>query len=331
MSLEQPNSYNKLPAGHEAVIQYRPKFIARGGDHLVYETEGHPDTVIKASTFKLKDILMDNAERGQPLDDISDEMRSALEQELEEKNAQIRLYREYFGAKHTLSERRYLMQVPISPEIIEEIYKKDWTYRVPPQGIENIQSAWTAAVIQKKAPQISDPNHLQFSFGGFVEERTVKPDSNEYAKLNDAFLGKETITPEDLELFFKIQDNPEIHALSDLLAKAEAEPALKEAIKDFIGKSIIFANETGNILALAGEDNVILYPQDDTWSFLLVDAIPLYNQPLYQEAKEILIRERKGEVLNKEETGFLTRGYNFVRTMNGLAAALGMTERLQLP
>lgn len=330
MSVERPNPYNKLPVEHEAVIQYQPKFLARGGDHLVYEAEGHPDTVIKASTFKIKDVLMENAERGLPLDNISDEMRVSLEKEIEEKNAQIRLYREYFGSEHTLSERRYVMQVPISPEIIQEIFIDDWKDRKPPEGIDEIQDAWTAAIIQKKAPEISDPNHLGLYFGGFIEERKEQPDSSEYQALNDAFLGRNTVTQEDLELFFKTQDNPKTHALKDLLTKAEGDPALKAALEDFVRKSIRFGEETGNILALAGEDNVILTPKDGEWNYLLVDAIPLYNEPIFKLAKEALQRSENGEELSQQDKAFITRARNFVRTMNGLASVLGIQEHLEL-
>ncbi|HEX8946665.1 MAG TPA: hypothetical protein VF829_00410 [Candidatus Paceibacterota bacterium] len=330
MSAERPQSlYNKLPTEHEAVIQYHPTFLARGGDHLVYEAEGHPDTVIKASTFKMKDVLIDNAEKGLPLDGISEEMRAFLEKETEEKNIQMRLYREYFGAKHTLSERRYVMRVPISPEIIREIFVDDWEDRKPPEGISDIQGVWTTVIVQKKASEISDPNHLGLYFGGFVEERKEQPDSSEYEVLNNAFLGKNPILSEEMELFFKTQDNPQTHALADLLAKTEEDPALRVVLMDFVRKAIHFAEETGNILALAGEDNVIFAPKDGTWNYLLVDAIPLYNEPIFTLAKEAQERSENGEDLSQQDKSFTIRARNFVRTMNGLASALGIEERLE--
>lgn len=328
MSAERLIPYNKLPVEHEAVMRYKPKFLARGGDHLVYEAEGHPDTVIKASTFKIKDVLMDNAERGLSLDAMSDEMRASLEKETEEKNAQIRQYREYFGTEHTLSERRYVMQVPVSPEIIKEIFIDDWKDRQPPHGIGEIQDTWTAAVIQKKAPEISDPNHLGLYFGGFVEDRKEQPDATEYEMLNNAFLGKKSIASEDLDLFFKTQDNPKTHALADLVAKAQEDPMLKTAVQEIVRKSISFAEETGNILALAGEDNVILFPKEEGWNYLLVDAIPLYNDPIFKLAKEAKERSASEEDLSSQDKAYITRALNFARTMNGLAAALGLEERL---
>lgn len=330
MSAERPSPYNNLPSEHEAVIKYRPRFLARGGDHLVYEAEGHPETVVKASTFKIKDILVENAERGIPLDSLSEETRGLLEKEVTEKNAQIRMYREHFGAEHSLPERRLLMRVPISREIVQEIFKDDWKGRLVPEGISQINEAWSVVVIQERAPQISDPNHQGLYFGGFVEERGVQPSQSDYEQLNAAFLGKQTVTQEDLELFFRTQDNPDTHALADLLSTATADSSLKTAVEDFVRKSVSFAESTGYILALAGEDNVILYPKDDGWDYLLVDAIPLYNDPILTSAKEAQERHKAGEKLSSQDTAFITRALNFVRTLNGLAAAFGMEERLSL-
>lgn len=329
MSAEHLTPFNKLPAEHEAVIKYRPRFLARGGDHLVYEVEGHPETVIKASTFKIKDILIENAERGLPLDSITEETRELIEKEVAEKNAQIRMYREYFGIEHTLPERRLLMRVPISQKIIEEIFKDDWKDRSMPKGVGEVSEVWSAVVIQEKAPQISDPNHRGLYFGGFVEEREVQPDPSEYEQLNAVFLGRGSITQADLELFFRTQDNPDTHALADLISSTSADANLRTTVEDFVRRSVSFAKETGHIMALAGEDNVILYPTaEGGWNYLLVDAIPLYNDPILTSAMEARELHNAGGQLSSKDKAYITRALNFVRTINGLAAALQMEERL---
>ena len=43
---------------NEIIKHYKPKFLARGGEHLVYVVDGHPDIVIKASTYKIKDSVL---------------------------------------------------------------------------------------------------------------------------------------------------------------------------------------------------------------------------------------------------------------------------------
>ncbi|HVB20177.1 MAG TPA: hypothetical protein VNF51_02780 [Candidatus Paceibacterota bacterium] len=329
MSIEKQSAYDALPSEHELVSHYQPRFIARGGDHLVYEASEHPDVVIKASTYKIKDILIDNETRGLPLDDVSDEMYASLDKEIAEKNTQIQEYRKYFGAKHTLAERRYLMQVPVSTEVLREIFKNDWEGRAAPPGVASIQDAWSAVVVQKRARQIEDPNHVGLYFGGFLEERGYDLSPSEYGHFSEVFEHGDAIQPEDLEEFFRLQDNPDTHALRDLVLRTEQDPELKKSTIDFLQTAIRFANETGNILALAGKDNVILYPGNSGWNYVLIDAIPLPNEPILTAARAARGRSKNNELLNQKEEGYIIRARNFVRTINGLAAALGVEERIR--
>jgi len=328
MSAEQPNPYNQLPTDNEEVVKYQPVFLARGGDHLVYEAAGHPEVVIKVSTFKIKDILSDNVERGLPLDGLSDEMRTSLEKEVAGKNTQIRQYRKYFGIEHTLSERRYLMKVPVTKELLQAVFHDDWKGRSVPEDTDPTLEVWSAVIIQKKAPEIIDPNHLGLYFGGFVEERTNKPDLDEYQRVNEVFIDGSALKQEDLGLFFKVQDNPDTHALADLILKSKEDSKLKEVVQDFVRTGMNFAKDTGNILALAGQDNVIVYPKEGGWNYVLVDAIPVYNEPVLTLAREAKERSKNGEVLSEKDNAYTLRAENFVRTMNGLAAAVELNERL---
>ncbi len=329
MSIETKSAYDELPTEHELVARYQPQFLARGGDHLVYEASGHPDVVIKASTYKIKDILIDNDARGLPLDGVSDDMRASLEKEVAEKNAQIREYRKYFGAKHTLAEHRYLMQVPVSAEVLQEIFKNDWKGRAVPPGAASVRDVWSAVAVQKKAPQIEDTNHVGLYFGGFLEDRRQASSPGEYEYFSEIFEHGGAIQPEDLEEFFRLQDNPDTHALRDLVLRAEQDPELKKTTIDFLLAAIHFANETGNILALAGTDNVILYQENGEWNYLLVDAIPLQNEPILTAARVARERSENNEPLNQKEGGYIMRARNFIRTINGLAAALEVEQRVR--
>src|SRR4051812_10201854 len=97
MNHEGPSPYSKLPAEHPVVAHYGPSFLARGGDHLVYEMAEHPGSVVKASTFKIRDILSYNAEHGLPLDTLPDQMEdwaghmSSPNDEIAAKNSQIQM------------------------------------------------------------------------------------------------------------------------------------------------------------------------------------------------------------------------------------------------
>ena len=79
-STEQKIDYELHSIEHELVSKYQPKFLAKGGEHIVYKIPGHPELVVKASTRSLKKIIEWNLEHGQPVDSLP----SKLEQHARE-------------------------------------------------------------------------------------------------------------------------------------------------------------------------------------------------------------------------------------------------------
>ena len=303
MKPESLQTYNNLPQEDYLVEKYQPKFLARGGDHLVYEVQDHPDVVIKASTFRVKDILTSNAEHGTQLDSMSDDMRAQIEAELKEKDEQSKALRNYFGNEHTLAERRYLMKVPVTGEILTDIFKGDWKGRVPPASSLEMKKAWSSVIVQQRAEAISDPEHLSLNFEGFLED------------------GKYYET-----------------AIQNILKLSETDRDLKDSLKEFVGKAVSYANETGNILAMAGRYNVIFYKEakksdnvnEEKWNYLLVDALPIHNEPVFKMSQEIARKIANNKEVIPHEKTLLKKGLNFTRTINNLAEKLGMAERLTL-
>jgi len=328
MNPESRNIYNRLPEDHELVEHYKPVFLARGGDHLVYTVEGHPDVVIKASTFKIKDTLHENAENNQPLDLISEEQRVKLEKEIAEKNIQIQQLIEYFGKDHTLREKRYLMQVPVSMKILEEIFKSDWQERQPPIDYQNITEAWSSVTVQRRSEEVLDQKHKGLYSGGFLEERGY--DELEYKDLNDSLVIRPTLNTDTISLFLKLQDNPKTHAIADLVNIAESDENLKKVLRDLTKKMISYAEHTGNILALAGEDNIILNEKGGNWNYVLIDALPVHNEAVVAVARGLVHKYLNGEPLAKHEKTLIMKALNFVRLVNGLALCLGIEERLTI-
>ncbi|MES2314631.1 MAG: hypothetical protein V4524_01690 [Patescibacteria group bacterium] len=298
MKAESQPVYDVLPQENNLVEKYHPKFLACGGDHLVYEIPEHPDVVVKASTFRIKDILVDNAEHGVPLDSLSDGMREFVGTELKEKDEQSRNLRNYFGNEHTLAERRFLMKVPVTGEIVADIFKDDWKGRVPPEDSLNMNEAWSSVTVQQRAEAINDPKHLSLNFEGFLEE-----------------------------------DKYDDTAIQHILTLSENNPALRDSLKEFVSKAVSYANETGNILAMAGKDNIIFYKDPENgekWNYLLVDALSIHNEPVFKVAQEISLKIINGEKITPHEQTLLMKALNFTRTINNIASALGMSEHLGL-
>lgn len=320
--------YNELPDDNELVKHYRPRFLARGGDHLVYEVVEHPDVIIKASTFTIKDILSDNSENGRPLDSLSGELKIEIEGKIAKKNTQIRQLREYFGNEHTLAEKRYIMKVPITRKLLDEIFVGDWKNRLPPDGSEDIREVWSTVVVQERTDVVNDPNHVGLYFGGFLEEREY--DLDEYRKLNQSLLRQNVQSAEDIERFLDLQDNPQSHALRDIMDRAQQDRAFKEVVGELLVRIISYTRETGNILALAGKDNIVLYQKDGVWNYLLVDALPIHDEPVFREAQKIVHKFVNGGIPTKHEKLLLMKALNFTRTINGLSAGLGIDNRLDL-
>ncbi len=328
MSLESKQTYDALPLDHDIVAHYKPKYLARGGDHLVYEVADHPDVIIKASTFIIKDILSSNEKNKLPPASFSGDLRKELEDEISQKNIQIRQLRKYFGNEHTLSERRYLAKVPITKEILDEIFKNDWKKRVTPEGSSELKEVWSAIIVQERADAIKDTNHLGLYFGSFLEERDFDP--AKYQALNKLLIQNSIQSEGDVDLFLCLQDNPKTHALRDILEKSENDILLKNKLEELINNIILYANNTGNILALAGGDNLILYPEDNGWNYLLLDVLPIHNETVFSDSKEIISKLLKGENVSQHDKTLLMKALNFTRTINGLTLSLKMPNRLNL-
>lgn len=277
MKSETLNPYNDLPEENKLISHYQPKFLARGGDHLVYEIAGHDDVVLKVSSHKIKDILSANQE-------ITEE----IEKKITVENNQIAVLRNFFGNDHTIAERRFLMKVPISKELIDEIFLNDWQGRQPPTD-KQIDEVWTSVVVQKKVPQILSRDHISLNFRDATDDRP------------------------------------------DIIQMAQSDISFKNALQDFTLQAIRYANKTGNILAIAGEDNIILYKKEDgTWNYLLVDAIPMFQEPVFLTAKNLLKKKKDGLLINKYEERLLIKAQNFVIAINGLASKLDIVDRLTL-
>ncbi len=318
--------FDKLPEDADIISRFKPEFYKRGGDHLVYRVPKHPELVVKASWRKIKDILYECYTKG-----ITDEdsMRAYAEVysagDVWRKNAEARNLWRHFGSDHALQERRYLMQVPISAEILEELFRDDYIGRKLPEEARKVRSVWTHVAVQKFSEEAEYPGRLAFSFGNYPENSSQ--DEAVYLKMtHDLLEGRQV----DEKEFLEFQDLSSGRFLTHLTERAHTDSGLKDALIDFVQKAISYAKNEGQILALAGEDNVIFFKENGSWSYKLIDAMPVPTQPIYKEAQEYLVRQPRG-VFDKRQRGDLIRSINFVRAINGVAAALGISDRITLP
>lgn len=332
---EQPSGFGEKykVSGIESDIftRYKPEFLGRGGDHLVYQIPKHPNLVAKASWKKVFEIFKE-AQSHQADDSAT---RSYAENrflpDVQQKNAEIRNLRRYFGAEHTLQERRYLMQVPVPRKIMEELFRDYYRGKKPfdrLKNVQDIQDVWTTVSVQRLCKEVQDPNRLSFCFGRFPED--FPQEEAAYMNITRALLYGVRANPMPTNEFLRFQDVSPSKGLTHLIESAEHIPALKNQLIDFVQKAIAYADNEGQILDLVGKDNVIFSERDRTWNYTLVDALPLAIRPVLKDLRSYLTHPA-GRSLDRRRRLHFLQVINFARAINGAASAIGIDERLYLP
>lgn len=323
------SNYDKLPEDHDLILSYKLRFLNRGGEHLVYTVDSHPDVVIKVSTYKIKDSVLKITKREQiDNETLKLEAEDEYVDEIKRKNEEIRNLRNFFGKEHTLKERRYLMKVPVTYELLTEIFANDHFKRPLPETAKNIKEVWTHVVVQEYTKAPEDPDKISLTYGFFIENDSPNP--QQYQEITNSIIDPNS-SDFDKNKFLNLQDHSKNKSLSQLIALSENDKQLREQLISFVITSIKYAENTGQILALAGEDNVLFCKEDDTWNFVLLDAIPNSPDPIFQIVKDLGQKLSQSINLDYEEIEYLKRGINFVRIINSLAIILGLSERLKLP
>ena len=328
MGIEKLKSeFDVWPPGIEAVERYHPEFIARGGDHLVYRVPNHPDVVVKASWRKIKDIVHHCYQEDNVMseEDVRAYAEAEYTHDIAQKNVEAKDLRTYFGSEHTLPERRYLMQVPITAEMLHELYKDDYLDRPLPKAAERVDSVWTHVSVQRYTEAVENQKRLAFCFGNYPEWSHVN--HIEYEKITTALLDSNS-GQISTEQFLQLQDLSKEKYLTRLVTETETDESLKMALADFVKHAIRYTSEKGQTLALAGEDNVVFYEKGGKWTYLLVDATPVPAELIYNRAAEIV---SDGSQMSESDKPMVVRGLNYVRVINGVAMALGISDRLPMP
>lgn len=325
MSPESPNlgqrtfrpEYSVDDVEHELVSSYRPKFLAKGGEHIIYELPEHPDVVVKVRAAFLKRTLEWNIEHSQPLDAFPVEIAPNIREYLKAEAERYQQLKKHFGSEHVPSQKEFLLKVPVTEKVMEELYEG----KSPPKTNE----AWSIVMVQKRVEALDDPNHLAI-VAGYAEEGEVPEDA--YKQATDHFIFSQN--PEgkiERERFLQVQSPSELRTL---LEKAESDENLKNALKDLIERMIAYVQGTGEIFDLCGQDNIVLFKKDGMWSFSLVDTRYPGEGRMIEKARAALSKLSEGNELGGGEKNVLLNTFNFVRTVNGLAEQIGVETRIDI-
>ncbi len=317
ISAEQKVDYELDKVEHELVSKYQPKFLAKGGEHIVYEVPGHPDIVVKVSTGPLKKVIDWNSEHGQPINSLPAELEPRTREYLKEEVARYQQLKKYFGADHVPSQKEFLAQIPITENILNALYEGN-----PPATTNEV---WSVVMVQKRVEALNDPNRLAI-VAGYAENSEVSEDL--YRQATEHFvLGKNPEEKIEKDKFLEIQSHNDLKAL---LEKSEGDENLRESLKELIEKIITYTEETGEIFDLAGQDNIVLFQKNGKWTYSLVDTRYPGESKMVEKVKIALLKLSVGSEVDEHEKNVLLNIFNFVRTVNGLAEQMGARKRINI-
>lgn len=316
-TVEEKDAYGLDGVEHDFVQKYQPKFLAKGGEHIVYETSGHPDIVVKVAVEPLKKIINWNAEHDLPIGSLPKEIEPRVQEYIKQEAERYQQMKTYFGAGHVLNQKKFLVKIPITDNILNNLYEG----HPPIKGDET----WGVVMVQKRAEELDDPKRLTL-VAGYAEQGQVKEE--DWNAATDHFVfGKNIEAQPSRDYLLTVQSNEKLKVL---LERAEADEQLRESLKELVEKSISYTQETGEILDLIGEDNVVLSKKDGEWTYRLVDALYPHNARMVEKTKAVMLKLSIGKAIDEGEQNILMNAFNYVRTINGLAEKLGVEKRLNI-
>ncbi len=301
---------------HDLIKRYRPVYLGRGGENLVYGVPGR-NVVIKARFEPIRQILLYNFSQNLPLDTFPSEIHERSVGYLRNEAARYNQLKQYFGPEHVVTQREYVMKIPVTEDILRFIFNGN-----PPGKVSEV---FTIVTVQKRVEALQDPNRLGI-WSDYAENNNVPGEI--YRQITSHLIfGKKLDEKLDREHLLQIQSS---EILRILLERIDTDRLLRECLQELITKVIAFTSETGEILDFAGNDNIIIYKNENgKWNYCLVDC-RYPRTKMVEETKSILIKLSRGEKIEKGEKNTLKNVFNFVRTVNGLAEQLGLNKRINI-
>lgn len=312
------------PNDHRLYKRYQPKLAGHGGEQAVYVVPRFPHQVIKVN-FRLLKPLLDQY----PLPETPAQEKALLQKLGGEVLGQQAAYERLvsiFGREHLLAERVTKMRLPVTQALVEDVLGES-APNLPDSGV----NFPFVVRIQELVPQYILDTGLDMRSGYAEKHINDSLEKESYARGSLRWLSDEPDdTPFDPELFLECQGST---ALANLINVAKTEPALKLVIVDFLEKAMEYTRVTGLILDLAGENNVVFFQDAETkeWDYRLIDAsFPDRTKGQIGIATGALENYIDREKLTEIEYMALYNALNYTRTVNGLADAMGMSERINL-
>jgi len=330
---EQPSServradlavQNTVSYANESFQNYKPKFLGKGGEHLVMEFEDpkHRDVVYKVNFFKTMPSFLAATGQGFSMESALQRMQESVHQ----RKADIKKLQTYFGRDAVPGERQMIRNVPFSMEIVRAIEPgalKD--VRTLPEELPAV------VVVQKR---LDYPEGTMMLKGEYPERRMLelaeeREDAEEIYDESHRLLTGQYDTQEDpasaLALVRTIEPD-----LIPVIDHVESDPLFRQNLQETVKKMFAFARETEMALDFAGEGNVAMMPKDGSWQLKLPDAILPSGWSMKDLMQTTLkLKQDPPLSLSPYEINATLNALNSVKTMNALAIIAGVEDRLK--
>ena len=314
---------------HDFIRRYHPQFVASGGEHLVYEIPGRPDIVVKAEKLPLVDIARWNQSHKLPANAYSKYAKEYGETILVEDRKRMATLRKIFG-RHVVNQKKFFVKVPVTQKIMEDCLKKLESDTPVPLGVTE---AWTYVTIQPRVRELADPDRLDLLAGReeihAMNRIREEPEFRDlYRRVTQPLLNAEQARRMDFDTdaFLDLIDQP---GLDELVDRMETDKGLRAAVRDFVEKTMAFAEQTGDVFDFVGSDNIIFVQRaDGSWDYRLVDPFMQEFMHTLAQARRVLEKAETDPNLSDAEWNLLLHAVDFTRYINGLGRLVGSKKFL---
>lgn len=292
----------------DLVSRHKPTIIGCGAEHAVFAFPDHPNLVGKVNYRLLADQITASAER---------DPTEFLKERRDDNRRAYLVLKKYFGER-VVREREAIVVVPVTDELIAHLKNVDFnadTIRV--RELPTLVRFQEKVELEKRG----DGGALGVP-QGYIE-RIFDPENPDHVEIYEHTLSQmiDGTDSEDPALFSYFLGDK----FNTLQRKALQEPGLRDVLFDFFDRATRYSYETGEILDLAGTDNVTFYKENGEWTYRLIDA--LYPGELL-DGVDTSLGDLNHEIeLDQHETYDLFNAIAYVRTLNAIALIAQTDER----
>ncbi len=297
--------------------------IGRGVEHVVVNhpyfdqlaREGDPTAAV---VQKISMLALRACNSGTPEENVAKAIGLA-----KQRNRRYTQLREIFGKDLVPEETTYACRLHMYPADIANLLPDLAT-----NGMDRVLYAtqtWQDKVWPLDARQYDQTEVLQLRLP-YAERQKPPVDEATYTAVNDRWITCQAHnarpTDEETRQLLAVQRSP---WLAELLAEATHNRAVYAAIKRIVVGTIAYGRQFGETLDFMGDKNAIVTKDGQA---ALVDVLVPPEVPYLREMPAVLQKVSGGEALSRREAMTLLNTLGHVRTVNFLAAWLGLSERL---